>query len=866
MLRDTLGRLKSESGPIKHSHSKWKMFDLLKKPAHEDEEVLVDDLEHSNDDTLVNNCQCCDTIVTFPKSSSKFRCLVCNTTNILTGSVREKEQEQPPHPMTLSHIKRIIDRCLHSAEQSRLANQPISTHDIFEPLSSYLHRACRTFSCLNSSFKIKKSSKKVHRSTSNINAEDVREAFMLLTKLPTSRPLYLALLGLSSMLKRIYLSMADDPLNLYWIMIVFEIPFLSQALIHVEKNSVPPLPMLAKTEIKAMCYDIIKRLIGVFLHSTTPAATPYLSNWFARMPLSAFASKVDLLNLYVTFHLRKYFIMANNPQVTRRASVATSLPRLHPTDREYMESSALKDDIEAEQMGRPVAQKPPLAPKKGKKDSKVRIHQYGTDWHLKTACMAMLFCFQVNRMRPELERLMISAFYNSLVDFVNIKLDFDFWQSNKKFLNSKLNQDEQELQTVIDYIHGRSSFKYNDRSSFFFCNYPTLISLGGKITILEYEARRQMERKAEEAFIDSLDKKKVFDLYFKVRVRREYIVQDSLHCIKTNPLNLKKSLRVQFINEPGVDAGGLKKDWFLNLTKIIFDPLSGMLINVEESNLLWFNLVPIDNHELYYLFGSILGLAIYNSTILDLRFPSAMYKLLLGHAVNFIDYQQLYPESAVNLNKLLDYPPDVLKELGLTFEINFKDSYGKLRTKELVPGGSHKLVTEETKYKYVELYTQFFMYDGIANQIQLFVKGFSTVVSGNALSLFLPEEIELLLCGNDEGKLNVDILRSITKYVGWGEDPYSHRLINWFWEFVRDLSYKKQKKLLRFVTGSDRVPATGIQNMTFKISMASKYDSNRLPIAHTCFNELALCNYKSKEKMTEKLNLAIHESAGFGLK
>ena len=329
---------------------------------------------------------------------------------------------------------------------------------------------------------------------------------------------------------------------------------------------------------------------------------------------------------------------------------------------------------------------------------------------------------------------------------------------------------------------------------------------------------------------------------------------------------MKKSLRVQFVNEPGVDAGGLKKDWFLNLTKVIFDPSAGMLTNVDESNLLWFNLVPVDNHEIYYLFGSILGLAIYNSTILDLRFPSAMYKLLLGHPVGFGDYQQLFPESAINLSKLLDYPPNVIESLGLTFEVNFKDLFGRLRQKELVAGGSRRYVSDENKHEYVERYCQFFMYDGIANQVQLFVKGFSTVVSGNALSLFLPEEIELLLCGNDEGKLNVEILRSITKYVGFNGEPNQSQLVTWFWEYANGLTYSQQKKLLRFVTGSDRVPATGLQNMAFKISMAGSRDTERLPIAHTCFNELALYNYKSKEKMVRKLNIAINESAGFGLK
>lgn len=36
--------------------------------------------------------------------------------------------------------------------------------------------------------------------------------------------------------------------------------------------------------------------------------------------------------------------------------------------------------------------------------------------------------------------------------------------------------------------------------------------------------------------------------------------------------DLKKKLRVQFANEPGLDMGGLTKEWFLLLVRRIFQP------------------------------------------------------------------------------------------------------------------------------------------------------------------------------------------------------------------------------------------------------------------------------------------------------
>jgi hypothetical protein len=41
---------------------------------------------------------------------------------------------------------------------------------------------------------------------------------------------------------------------------------------------------------------------------------------------------------------------------------------------------------------------------------------------------------------------------------------------------------------------------------------------------------------------------------------------------------------------------------------------------------------------------------------------------------------------------------------------------------------------------------------------------------------------------------------------------------------------------------------------------------NSLPTSHTCFNQLLLPEYKTKQKLKERLALAISNAEGFGLK
>ena len=76
-----------------------------------------------------------------------------------------------------------------------------------------------------------------------------------------------------------------------------------------------------------------------------------------------------------------------------------------------------------------------------------------------------------------------------------------------------------------------------------------------------------------------------------------------------------------------------------------------------------------------------------------------------------------------------------------------------------------------------------------------------------------------------------------------------------------------QKKFLLFTTGSDRVPVGGMGEMTFKITrmvQKQKHDSEgnrtrpeKLPEAHTCFNQLVLPG-KKKPK-----NCSITETFSF---
>jgi len=71
---------------------------------------------------------------------------------------------------------------------------------------------------------------------------------------------------------------------------------------------------------------------------------------------------------------------------------------------------------------------------------------------------------------------------------------------------------------------------------------------------------------------------------FRVSKLRECLYQDALDEIaRQRPRDLYKPLRVHFIGEDGIDAGGVKKEFFQLLVTELLCPDYGMLVFLQVS-------------------------------------------------------------------------------------------------------------------------------------------------------------------------------------------------------------------------------------------------------------------------------------------
>ncbi|KAK9156355.1 hypothetical protein Sjap_003835 [Stephania japonica] len=360
----------------------------------------------------------------------------------------------------------------------------------------------------------------------------------------------------------------------------------------------------------------------------------------------------------------------------------------------------------------------------------------------------------------------------------------------------------------------------------------------------------------------------------RISVRRAYVLEDSFNQLRMRPnQDLKGRLTVQFQGEEGIDAGGLTREWYQLLSRVIFD--KGALLFTNVGNNATFQPNPNSDYQTehlsYFKFvGRVVAKALFDGQLLDVYFTRSFYKHILGAKVTYHDIEPVDPDYYKNLKWMLEN--DVNDIPDLTFSMDADEEKHILYEKtevtdyELKPGGRNIRVTEETKHEYVDLVAEHILTNAIRPQTTSFLEGFNELVQRELISIFNDKELELLISGLPE--IDLDDLKANTEYTGYSA---ASSIVQWFWEVVKAFSKEDMARFLQFVTGTSKVPLEGFKALQgisgpqrFQIHKA--YGApERLPSAHTCFNQLDLPEYSSKEQLQDRLLLAIHEaSEGFG--
>ena len=412
----------------------------------------------------------------------------------------------------------------------------------------------------------------------------------------------------------------------------------------------------------------------------------------------------------------------------------------------------------------------------------------------------------------------------------------EFWElfaENRKLINQVIQNEPSLL---------RGTFK-------FLLQYPELVDFPVRVAIF-HETMRSRIRGGT----------------LNIQIRRNSILTDSFNKLKFVKIDqLMAPIHVRFLGEEGVDAGGVRRDWFSSLTKEIFNQDYALFTATSGGRSHQPNPASYVNqdHIAFFTFaGKVIARALVEGVNLDAHLTAAFCKHILKLPLSLRDLETVDESLHRSLKWMLDNEFDP-EELDMRFVVD-SDYMGRHETRELKENGQNILVTNQNKEEYVSLILEQRLTKQIGAQIKAFCEGFYAVIPWEDIRSFSPNELDLLICGVPE--IDVADLRANCNYIF----PYNagHPVVQAFFEVISKWDNEALAKLLLFMTGSSQVPIEGFKyfvDIGQPITISPGGERGRLPVAHTCVNTIDLPEYTDPDEMNAKLQFAIHECDSFGI-
>ncbi|OMO92775.1 Armadillo [Corchorus olitorius] len=282
--------------------------------------------------------------------------------------------------------------------------------------------------------------------------------------------------------------------------------------------------------------------------------------------------------------------------------------------------------------------------------------------------------------------------------------------------------------------------------------------------------------------------------------------------------------------------------------------------------------------EYFRLVGRVMAKALQDGRLLDLPLSTSFYKLVLGQELDLHDIMSFDAELGKTLQELhllvcrkqylesmsgdnseaianLRFRGAPIEDLCLDFTLPGYPDY------ILKPGD--ETVDINNLEEYISLVVDATVKTGIMRQMEAFRAGFNQVFDIASLQIFIPQELDYLLCGRRE-LWEAETLADHIKF-DHGYTAKSPAIVN--------------RAFCQFVTGAPRLPPGGLAVLNPKLTIVRKHSSSAsaaapngtgasesadedLPSVMTCANYLKLPPYSTKEIMFKKLLYAINEGQG----
>ena len=311
----------------------------------------------------------------------------------------------------------------------------------------------------------------------------------------------------------------------------------------------------------------------------------------------------------------------------------------------------------------------------------------------------------------------------------------------------------------------------------------------------------------------------------------------------------------------------------------------------------------------FRLLGRVVAKALQDCRLLDLPLSPVLYRLVLGRKVDLYTLRAADPALSASLERLdaaerasaaSGTPATVdgcsLEDLCLTFVLPGSPNY------PLCPNGGDVAVTSANLRTYIDAVVDAVLGSGVTSQVDAFRAGFNAIFPLSSLEPFFEDEIEAMLCGTGEAWTSEGLSAVIKFDHGYTatSEPIKALL-----EVLSELDAVDQRRFLRFVTGTPRLPPGGVASLQPRLTVVRKLSvasatamgaggegsfgtsaptgggggfsaasdgggggmfrnpvDGDLPSVMTCANYLKLPPYSSKDVLRERVLFAIREGQG----
>lgn len=371
-------------------------------------------------------------------------------------------------------------------------------------------------------------------------------------------------------------------------------------------------------------------------------------------------------------------------------------------------------------------------------------------------------------------------------------------------------------------------------------------------------------------------------------IGRKTVIRDAFDQLwRREERELTRPLKVHLgedTGEEGFDSGGVQQEFFRLAVAEALNPDFGAFTVDSRTRMTWFQPGSLQPDWKFELVGILLSLAVYNGLTLPITFPKAFYRRLLGEPVTELHHiADGWPDLANGLTTLVEWDEKdgaVEDVFVRTYEFSVsmfdepisremaasqEDTWPQFSSHTYDSPSSENpeeapMVTGDNREAYVSDYIRYLTDVSVRPQFEALSRGFRACLNTKSLRLLNSSLLQSLIEGTQE--IDIAELKRATRYVGWDA---SHHTVREFWSVVKRFDDRMKRKLLEFVTASDRVPVGGMRNIQFVVQKNGEQgEGGHLPTAYTCYGTLLLPEYKDKEVLRERLSMALENAQGFG--